>query len=101
VQKERITHSLLVPTLLYRLLEMRSTQVYDLSSLRTLFYGAAPMAPATVQSDQLIDHVKARLGSYKAPKTIKFVDELPLSPVGKVMRRLVKKRYWVGQERCI
>ena len=276
VQEERITHTLLVPTLLYRLIEMNSTEVYDLSSLRTLVYGAAPIAPAaverlieqfgqifvqlygsseapmcvsvldkrghdtgieaarhrlgsagritpgveliiadddgrplpigttgeiwirsratisgyyrnpqgtaaeftdgfwksgdlgyvdeggylfivdrkkdmiitggfnvyaveveaalsehpavmmsavvgvphrdwgeavhaevilrqhaTVSADQLIDHVKARLGSYKAPKTIAFVQELPLSPVGKVLRRQVKERYWKGQERRV
>ena len=276
VQEERITHALLVPTLLYRLLDMNSTEVYDLSSLRTLVYGAAPIAPAavgrlveqfgqifvqlygasetvmcisvlnkhdhdtsteparrrvgsagritpgvelivaddegrplptgatgeiwlrtratiigyyrnpegtaaeftngfwksgdlgyvddrgylfivdrkkdmiitggfnvyaveveaalsehpavmmsavvgvphadwgeavhaevilrqdiTTSTDQLIDHVKARLGGYKAPKTIKFVDELPLSPVGKVLRRQVKERYWAGRDRRI
>jgi len=276
VQAERITHALLVPTLLYRLLEMRSTELYDLSSVRTLVYGAAPIAPSaverlikdfgqifvqlygasetpmcvsilnkrdhdtgneaavkrlasagriapgvevviagddgqplpvgatgeiclraratisgyyqnpegtaaeftngfwksgdlgyvdeggylfivdrkkdmiitggfnvyaveveaalsehpavlmcavvgvphpdwgeavhaevilrqdvTISADGLIDHVKARLGSYKAPKTIKFVDELPLSAVGKVLRRQVKERYWGGQDRRV
>ena len=55
----------------------------------------------TTSTDQLIDHVKARLGGYKAPKTIKFVDELPLSPVGKVLRRQVKERYWGGRDRRI
>ena len=48
VQRERITHSLLVPTLLYRLLDMNSSSTYDLGSLRTLIYGAAPIAPAAV-----------------------------------------------------
>jgi acyl-CoA synthetase (AMP-forming)/AMP-acid ligase II len=48
VQEERITHSLLVPTLLYRLADMNSAEVYDLSSLRTLAYGAAPIAPAAL-----------------------------------------------------
>jgi fatty-acyl-CoA synthase len=55
----------------------------------------------TVPADELIDHVKTRLGSYKVPKTIKFVDELPLSPVGKVLRRQVKERYWAGQDRRV
>jgi len=55
----------------------------------------------TTSTDELIDHVKARLGGYKAPKTIKFVDELPLSPVGKVLRRQVKERYWAGRDRRI
>ncbi len=49
VQRERITHGLLVPTLLYRLLDMNSTGMYDLSSLTTLTYGAAPIAPAAVE----------------------------------------------------
>ena len=279
VQQERITHSLLVPTLLYRLIEMNSTEVYDLSSLRTLVYGAAPIAPAaagqlieqfgqilvqlygasetvmcvsvlgkrdhdtgsevsrrrlasagritpgveliiadeegrplpigntgeiwlrtratisgyyrnaeataaeftsgfwksgdlgyvdeggylfivdrkkdmivtggfnvyaveveaalsehpavvmsavigvphpdwgeavhaevilrqdvqnvTIGAGELIDHVKTRLGTYKAPKTIKFVEELPLSPVGKVLRRKVKEPYWAGRDRRV
>ena len=49
VQSERITHALLVPTLLYRLLDLNSSGRYDLSSLSNLTYGAAPMAPAAVE----------------------------------------------------
>jgi acyl-CoA synthetase (AMP-forming)/AMP-acid ligase II len=49
VQRERITQSLMVPTLLYRLLDMNSSKTYDLSSLRTMIYGAAPIAPAAVE----------------------------------------------------
>lgn len=49
----------------------------------------------------LIDHVKARLGSYKAPKTITFAASLPLSPVGKVLRREVRERYWAQSARSI
>ena len=49
VQRERITQSLMVPTLLYRLLDMNSSKTYDLSSLRTMVYGAAPIAPAAVE----------------------------------------------------
>jgi acyl-CoA synthetase (AMP-forming)/AMP-acid ligase II len=56
---------------------------------------------AAVSEDELIAHVKTRLGSYKAPKTIRLVSELPLSPVGKVLRRMVKQRYWVGQQRMV
>jgi acyl-CoA synthetase (AMP-forming)/AMP-acid ligase II len=56
---------------------------------------------AAVSEDELIAHVKTRLGSYKAPKAISFVGELPLSPVGKVLRRVVKQRYWAGQQRMV
>jgi fatty-acyl-CoA synthase len=51
-------------------------------------------------SEDLIAHVKAKIG-YKAPKTIRFVSELPLSPVGKVLRRLVRQPYWEGRDRMV
>lgn len=45
IQAERITHSFLVPTVLYRLLEAQRLAPRDLGSLRTLIYGAAPISP--------------------------------------------------------
>jgi fatty-acyl-CoA synthase len=56
---------------------------------------------ATATEEELIAHAKQRLGSYKAPKTVTFVRELPLSPVGKVLRRQVRQRYWVGRDRQV
>lgn len=49
VEAERITASLLVPTLLYRLLETEDGTAHDLSTLKTVFYGAAPMSPAKLR----------------------------------------------------
>jgi acyl-CoA synthetase (AMP-forming)/AMP-acid ligase II len=56
---------------------------------------------ADVSEDALIAHAKAKLGSYKAPKSVRFVAELPLSSVGKVLRRQVRRPYWEGRERQI
>ena len=56
---------------------------------------------AGVSADELIEHVKSRLGSYKAPKTVTFVDNLPLSAVGKVLRRQVRDRHWRAAERQV
>jgi fatty-acyl-CoA synthase len=56
---------------------------------------------AAATEEELIAHAKQRLGSYKAPKTVTFVSELPLSPVGKVLRRQVRQRYWVGRDRQV
>ncbi|NVJ98261.1 MAG: long-chain fatty acid--CoA ligase [Alphaproteobacteria bacterium] len=38
-------------------------------------------------SDEIIRHCREHLTGYKVPKTVVFVDELPKSPVGKVLRR--------------
>jgi len=54
-----------------------------------------------VAPESLVDHVKQQLGSYKAPKSLLFVDNLPLSPVGKVLRREVRAKYWQGRARGV
>jgi len=43
VQKERVTHAFVVPTMLKRIMEHPKFRDYDLSSLKLLAYGAAPM----------------------------------------------------------
>lgn len=55
----------------------------------------------TITADELIALAKARLGSYKAPKSLIFVDELPTSVAGKVLRRQVREKYWQDAARKI
>ena len=44
---------------------------------------------------------RERLSSYKSPKAFHFWDEVPRSPVGKVLRRKVRDHFWAGRERKI
>jgi long-chain acyl-CoA synthetase len=43
---------------------------------------------------QLIDYVKGRIARFKAPRSIDFVDELPRTPTGKLVKGQLRKRYW-------
>ena len=43
IQRERVTTALLVPTMLLRLLEHPALESYDLGSVKSIVYGAAPM----------------------------------------------------------
>jgi acyl-CoA synthetase (AMP-forming)/AMP-acid ligase II len=43
VQNEKVTHSFVVPTMLKRIMEHEDFGKYDLSSLKLITYGAAPM----------------------------------------------------------
>jgi fatty-acyl-CoA synthase len=52
IHDEGITHSMLVPTLLYRLLEMPEVIEKGLGKLKTIYYGAAPMSPSKLKSLQ-------------------------------------------------
>lgn len=45
IERERATMTLLVPTMIYLLLDHPARDRYDLRSLRNVLYGAAPIAP--------------------------------------------------------
>lgn len=60
-----------------------------------------PRSGAEIDCAALIAHVRADIGPHRAPKSIAVVDELPLSAVGKVLRRAVRDRYWAGQNRAV
>jgi acyl-CoA synthetase (AMP-forming)/AMP-acid ligase II len=51
--------------------------------------------------DELIEHCKANLGSYKKPKSVAFVDELPRNPTGKVLKRILREEHWKGKNRKV
>ena len=48
---------------------------------------------STITQEELNIYCKRHLSGYKVPKTMRFVDELPLSPAGKVLKRLIRERY--------
>ena len=45
IQKERVTSAFVVPTMIYALLDYPDRDRFDISSLRNVIYGAAPIAP--------------------------------------------------------
>ncbi|WP_057935887.1 AMP-binding protein [Algoriphagus resistens] len=47
----------------------------------------------TITQDQIIAHCHVSLTNYKCPKEIYFVDELPKSNVGKILRRKIKEAH--------
>jgi fatty-acyl-CoA synthase len=47
---------------------------------------------------ELVDHCRARIARYKAPKAIEFIDELPKTSTGKVQKFELREREWAGQE---
>ena len=49
-----------------------------------------------VSEAELVDWVGSRLASYKKPRSVMFVDEIPRLPSGKVLRRVLRDRYAVS-----
>ena len=46
----------------------------------------------------LLTHCRSELASYKCPRSIDFVDELPRDDNGKLYKRLLRERYWAGHD---
>ncbi len=69
VANERVTHTVLVPTMLNLLTQLPEARSYDLSSLEVLAYGGSPMAPELVhRTRELLPKVKL-LQSYGLSET--------------------------------
>ncbi len=73
-------------------------------------WGEAVKAVVVLESDatasdeltlELQQIVKDAKGSQQAPKTIDYVDSLPLTPVGKPDKKTVRARYWDGSGRAV
>ena len=50
---------------------------------------------------ELRDHTKSLIASYKAPRSAEFVDQLPLSPAGKILKRDLRAPYWSDSGRNV
>ena len=51
----------------------------------------------TVAGKELQEFCRERLARYKVPKRVEFVDELPYSPYGKVIKDELRKMF-IGKE---
>ena len=54
-----------------------------------------------VSAEKLISFAKSRLARFKVPKVIHIMDELPKTPVGKILRRILREPYWQGQDNSV
>jgi long-chain acyl-CoA synthetase len=45
-------------------------------------------------ADELIGFVGERLAAYKRPRSVDFVDDFPRDAAGKLLKRLLRDRYW-------
>ncbi|WP_324731199.1 AMP-binding protein [Pseudomonas paeninsulae] len=58
-------------------------------------------AGQSVSAEEIIALCKEKLGSVMAPKTVDFIDLLPRSPVGKVLKKDLRQQYWDKADRKI
>jgi len=67
-------------------------------------WGEAPKAlvvlkpGAKATEEELLEFVRGRLAHYKCPRSIEFMDALPKTGTGKILKKELRKKYWSGTE---
>ena len=58
-----------------------------------LFAAIVPRPGAELTEEAIIEHCRGRIGGYKIPRQMAFLDELPKSAMGKILKTEIRKTY--------
>jgi fatty-acyl-CoA synthase len=67
-------------------------------------WGEAPKALVVVKpgaratADELLEFTRARLAHYKCPRSVEFLEALPKTGTGKILKKELRKKYWSGTD---
>jgi acyl-CoA synthetase (AMP-forming)/AMP-acid ligase II len=60
-----------------------------------------PRSGQSATEGELVHHCRERLGGFQCPKSVEFVEALPRTATGKVLKRSLREAFWSGQDRRI
>lgn len=70
-------------------------------SVKTLVSLNPGFVAGTELANELMSWARDRIARYKVPRSIDFVEEIPFSEAGKVLRERVRARFWSQDDRTI
>ena len=50
---------------------------------------------------ELLEHCSRHLAKFKVPKSVEHLPELPKGGTGKILKRVLRERYWAGRDRHV
>ena len=56
---------------------------------------------AEASEEEIIEFCRARLSHYKCPRSVEFLDGLPKTGTGKILKRELRKKYWAAQNSAV
>ena len=51
--------------------------------------------------EDIVAHCKAMIAGYKSPRSVAFVDALPMTGAGKILKTRLREPFWQGLERAV
>ena len=70
-------------------------------------WGEVPKALITLRAGcqvserEILEHCRQHLAAFKVPKSVEFVSALPKGGTGKILKRMLREKYWAGRERRV
>ncbi|MDP6573029.1 MAG: long-chain-fatty-acid--CoA ligase [Rhodospirillales bacterium] len=61
----------------------------------------AVRADADVAEADIVEFCRGKLGGFKIPKSVDFIEALPRTPTGKVKKNVLREPFWEGQGRRV
>jgi fatty-acyl-CoA synthase len=71
------------------------------------FWGEVPKAIVVLKpgqsatEEEIVEHCRDKLARYKIPKSVDFIDELPKGGTGKILKTVLREKYWARYERRV
>lgn len=56
---------------------------------------------ASASENDLADHCRKHLAGFKVPKSVEFIESLPKGGTGKILKKLLREKYWAGRDRRV
>ena len=56
---------------------------------------------ASLSEAELEEYSRERLAGYKIPRSMDLIDALPRNPSGKILKRVLREKYWSGKDRQV
>ena len=54
-----------------------------------------------VTAEEIIAHCKTLIAGYKSPRSVEFLDALPMTGAGKILKTKLREPFWKGRERGV
>ena len=52
----------------------------------------------TATEEEIVGYCRERLAGYKVPRSVDFIDELPKTDTGKILKKIIKAPYWKDRD---
>ncbi len=49
----------------------------------------------------ILAHCRQHLGGFKVPKSVEFIDALPKGGTGKILKKVLREKFWAGRDRRV